>query len=107
VNKNNSTKLFTANGEIMKVEGEASVVLKNSEHISNTRALISPEMKHTVLVSWDDLKRLGIIPSSFPAVSASTSSFSSFRQKIYPSSTQFSVTDLALFPCKSLKCLFI
>jgi len=42
VNKNNSTKLFTANGEIMKVEGEASVVLKNSEHISNTRALISP-----------------------------------------------------------------
>jgi len=54
INNNNNTKLFTANGELMQVEGEADIVLRSNSASSRTKALVSPQMKHTVLVTLFD-----------------------------------------------------
>ena len=70
VNKNTSTQLYTANGGRMSILGESDIILKSDAHSTKTRALVSSEMKHTVLVSWHDLMRLKTIPEEFPAIAA-------------------------------------
>ena len=60
----------------MKVDGSSDVILRSNTTSTSTTALVSPELKHTILVSWHDLISLGVIPDSFPALSVLSSHYS-------------------------------
>ena len=67
----------------MSILGESDIILKTDSASTKTRALVSGEMKHTVLVSWHDLQKLKIIPEDFPAISATVrTGFDQVRSKI-------------------------
>ena len=45
--------------------------LYNDKHFVETTVLVSPDVNPSLLVGWEDLMLLGVIPASFPAVAAS------------------------------------
>ena len=51
----------------MTVLGESTLTLANDKHSVQCTALIVADCSQSVLVSWHDLQKLGIIPGTFPA----------------------------------------
>ena len=76
-----STEIRNASNTIMRLVGEARVVLCNDKHSAVSTVLVSPELNHNALIGWQDLQRLRVIPASFPAVAAVASCFTSLRTK--------------------------
>ena len=76
-----STELRNASNNVIRLVGEARVVICNDKHSAVTTVLVSPELNHCALIGWQAL-RLNVIPASFPAVAAVASCFSSLRTKI-------------------------
>ena len=66
----------------MKVDGSSDIILRSNTSSTSTTALVSPELKHTILVSWHDLISLGVIPASSPALSAAITSFDTLKLRI-------------------------
>ena len=60
-------ELINASGDPMEVLGESTLTLANDKHSVQCTALIVSDCSQSVLVSWHDLQKLGIIPGSFPA----------------------------------------
>ena len=76
-----STELRNASNTVMRLVGEARVVLCNDKHSAVSIVLVSPELNYNTLIGWQDLQRLCVIPASFPAVGAIASCFTSLRTK--------------------------
>ena len=57
-----STELLNASNCVMRLVGEAIVVLCNDKHSAVTTVLVSPELNHNALIGWQDLKKLRVIP---------------------------------------------
>ena len=75
----------------MSLSGQSYVLLYNDKHSVETTVLISPNMNHPLLVAWEGLMHLSVIPDSFPAVAATTATSSCFdllKNKILSSYTE-------------------
>ena len=51
-----STELRNASNSVMRLVGEARVVLCNDKHSAVTTVLVSPELNHNTLIGWLDLQ---------------------------------------------------
>ena len=49
------TELRNASGGIMRLLGEASVVLCNDRHSTQSTALVAADLNHSALIGWQDL----------------------------------------------------
>ena len=76
-----STELRYASNSVMRLVGEAIVVLCNDKHSAVSTILVSPELNHNALIGWQDLQKLRVFPATFPAVAAVASCFNSMRTK--------------------------
>ena len=76
-----STELHNASNCVMRLVGEARVVLCNDKHSAVSTVLVSRELNHNALIVWQDIKKLRVIPATFPAVAAAASCFASLRTK--------------------------
>ena len=63
-----NTKLITADGSKMNVAGKVIMKAKTASSSTYIDALISSSLAEEMLVSWQDLTRLKIIPGNFPTV---------------------------------------
>ena len=64
------TELRNASNGVMSLVGEADAVMCNDKHSTESVVLVSPDLSHSALISWQDLQSLCVIPASFPAVAA-------------------------------------
>ena len=64
------TELRNASNGVMSLFGEADVVMCNDKHSTQSVVLVSSDLNHSALISWQDLQNLRVIPASFPAVAA-------------------------------------
>ena len=69
------TELRNASGGIMRLIGEAKVVLSNDRHSTQSTVLVAADLNHSALIGWQDLQKLRVIPASFPAVAAAAECF--------------------------------
>ena len=69
------TELRNASGGIMRLLGEAKVVLCNNRHSAHSTVLVAADLNHSALIGWQDLQKLRVIPASFPAVAAAAECF--------------------------------
>ena len=77
-----STELRNASNDVMRLVGEAQVLMCNDKHSAITTVLMASDLNHSALIGWQDLQQLRVIPASFPAVAAAASCFSSVRNKL-------------------------
>ena len=75
------TELRNASNIVMRLVGEARVILCNNRHSAVTTVLVSPELNHNALIGWQELQRLRVVPNSFPTVAVVASCFTSLRTK--------------------------
>ena len=64
------TELRNASNAFMNLLGEADIVMCNDRHSTQSVVLVSADLGHSALISWQDLQKLHVIPASFPAVAA-------------------------------------
>ena len=64
------TELRNASGGVMRLLGEAQVILCNDKHSTHSTVLVAADLNHAALIGWQDLQKLCVIPASFPAVAA-------------------------------------
>ena len=77
-----STELRNASNCVMQLVGEARVVLCNEKHSAVTTVLVSSELNHNALIGWQDIKKLRVIPATFPAVIQSIPSSAAYFAKL-------------------------
>ena len=65
----------------MSLLGEADVVMCNNKHSTQSIVLVSSDLNHSTLISWQDLQKLRVIPASFPAVAAAARCFQDLKTK--------------------------
>jgi len=80
--------LFNASGGRMSVIGSSRVSLRNEKHTIVTTALVVDDVSQGMLVSWHNLKDLGVIPKTFPSCAQTSSDFSNFLRFLPCISTQ-------------------
>ena len=84
INNNNTTSLYSANGGKMTVFGSFQIALVTRTGTVFSKALVTSNLAHPVLLSWHDLILLGVINNTFPrpsTLSVETSSkFDILRQ---------------------------
>ena len=98
-----NTVLQNASDSTLTLSGQSCVLFYNDKHSVETIVLVSPYVNHSVLVGWEDLMVLHVIPSSFPAVAASTATPSYFdrdRSKILNTFTQNFLDNLGTQPMR-------
>ena len=59
-------RLFAANGERMHCEGRTPLKIYVGGKSTRIIALVTSAMKHEMLISLDDMKKMQILPESFP-----------------------------------------
>jgi len=87
INNNIRTVLLNASGGQMIVIGSSNVVLRNEKYQIHTTILVVSDVNQGMLVSWHDLKSLGVIPRSFPSCFATSTQAVLIKQtlcKDYP-----------------------
>ena len=77
-----ATELRNASNGVMSLAGEADVVMCNDKHSTQSVVLVSSDLCHSALISWQDLQNLRVIPASFPAVAAVARCFQDLKTKI-------------------------
>ena len=75
------TELRNASGCVMRLLGEAQVVLCNDRHSTQTTVLVAADLNHAALIGWQDLQKLHVIPASFPAVAAVAQCYKNIKTK--------------------------
>ena len=75
------TELRNASGGLMRLLGEASVVMCNDKHSAHSTVLVTADLNHAALIGWQDLQRLRVIPASFPAVAAAAQCYQEIKTK--------------------------
>ena len=76
-----NTELRNASNTVMSLIGEADVVMCNDKHSTQSVVLVSADLGHSALISWQDLQNLHVIPASFPAVAAAARCFRDLKTK--------------------------
>ena len=66
------TNISMANGSVMTVVGEADVRISYGKIVHETIALVSSDVKYSLLVSWHDLQFLDVLSQNFPACVSAT-----------------------------------
>ena len=66
---------------MMRLLGEASVVMCNDKHSAQSTVLVTADLNHAALIGWQDLQKLRVIPASFPAVAAVAQCFKDIKTK--------------------------
>ena len=79
--RSTTTELHNASNTIMSLVGEAVVVMCNDKHSTQSVVLISSDLVHSTLISWQDLQSLHVIPASFPAVAAVARCYQDLKTK--------------------------
>ena len=59
-------RLFAANGERMACEGRTPLKIEYQGITTPVMALVSSAMKNDMLISWEDLQKMQVLPRSFP-----------------------------------------
>ena len=77
----NVTELRNASGDLMRLLGEANVVMCNDKHSAQSTVLVTADLNHAALIGWQDLQKLRVIPASFPAVAAVAQCFQDIKTK--------------------------
>ena len=75
------TELRNASACVMRLLGEAKVVLCNDRHSAQTTVLVAADLNHATLIGWQDLQKLHVIPASFPAVAAVAQCYVNLKTK--------------------------
>ena len=76
-----NTELRNASNTIMTLVGEADIVMCNDKHSTQSVVLVSADLGHSALISWQDLQSLHVIPVSFRAVAAIAQCFQDLKTK--------------------------
>ena len=63
-------ELCNTSNAIRNLVGQAEIVMCNDKHSTQSVVLVSADLEHSALISWQDLQKLHVIPSSFPTVAA-------------------------------------
>ena len=61
-----------ASGPGMTVVGEADVHISHDKFVHETSALVSSDIKYSLLVAWHDLQLIEDLPQNFPACVSAT-----------------------------------
>ena len=59
-------QLLTANGGTILVKGQTQLYLQHKHRTTITYAIVATGVSHPALISWHDLKYLGVISSTYP-----------------------------------------
>ena len=70
-----------ANGSGMTVVGEVDIRVSYGKFVHETTALVSSDVRYSLLLSWQDLQFLDVLSRNFPASVSATAS-DSFRNSI-------------------------
>ena len=65
VDTNANIQLLTANGGSISVKGQARLYLQHKHRTTITYTIVATGVSHPALISWHDLKYLGVISSTF------------------------------------------
>ena len=65
-----NTKLVAANGQEMACEGVAPLRIQYGKRIILANAVVTSSMENDLLIGWQDLKSLGVLPDEFPKPSS-------------------------------------
>ena len=82
IDYNAKIQLLTANGSSMTVLGQAHLYMQLKDKTTVTYAIVAGGISHPALISWHDLKYLGVISSSFPSASCSAVSPARLREQV-------------------------
>ena len=78
-------QLLTANGGSISVLGQARLYIQLKDKTTVTYAIVASGVSHPALISWHDLKYLGVISSAFPSASCSAVSPAKLRDTVLQS----------------------
>ena len=78
-------QLLTANGGSISVLGQARLYIQLKDKTTVTYAIVASGVSHPALISWHDLKYLGVISSAFPSASCSAVSPAKLRDNVLQS----------------------
>ena len=73
------TELRNASNTVMHLFGESEVVLCKNKHSEVSTVLVTSNLNHAALISWQDLQQLHVIPKTFPAVATVTCKFNKLK----------------------------
>ena len=79
--------LQSLTGDPIPVDGKASITISTPSSSINTTAIVSPATSKDLLIGFKDLKRLGIIPNSFPIQACKDTDFMAIKRsltKLFP-----------------------
>ena len=76
-----ATELRNASGGLMRLLGEAPIIMCNDKHSAHSTVLVTADLNHAALIGWQDLQRLRVIPASFPAVAAVAQCYQEIKTK--------------------------
>ena len=82
INTSAAVQLLTANGESMNVLGQAQLKMQNKDKTTTTFVIVTSQVSHPALISWHDLKYLGVISSSFPHAQCSLITNNQLKEEI-------------------------
>ena len=74
------TELRNASNGVINLLGEADAVMCNDKHSTQSVVLVSADLGHSVLISWQDLQKLRD-PCFLPSCSSCRPVFSRFENK--------------------------
>ena len=80
MNKRAQIQLLAANGSEMTVLGQTQLYLQHKDKTTVTFAIVARGVSHQALISWHDLKYLGVISPNFPEVKCSAVSTVQLRE---------------------------
>ena len=92
-------QLLTANGGSISVKGQAQLYLQHKSRTTITFAIVATGVSHPALISWHDLKYLGVISTTFPNAICSMVTPAQLRENIlfkYPTVFREAITEVPM-----------
>ena len=99
VDTNANIQLLTANGGSISVKGQTQLHLQHKQRTTITYAIVAAGVSHPALISWHDLKYLGVISSTFPNASCSLVTPTQMREVIlnkFPTVFRDTITEVPM-----------
>ena len=83
ISVHNSKRFTGIDGKTLPVSGRANLAIKTSTAIVHTSSVISPVISNELLIGYGDLKRLKVLPQTFPInlCSAESTDFTEIKNK--------------------------
>ena len=82
INTGAAVQLLTANGEPMNRLGQAQLYMQHKDKTTTTFVIVASQVSHPALISWHNLKYLGVISSSFPHAQCSLVTSNQLKQEM-------------------------